>query len=247
MSGEVMRLTSTFSPWRARCWPRSAPGISSFLPLLARDHDDLDLLGLVQERHGVGDGAGGGAAAVPAHHDAVELQAGFLNVRHEDHRPAGFEQHAFVHHFVRHSFVPLGLPDHDQVEAAAQAAELVGGAGDAGADGAGLGRDAGALGGLLETGDRGARILVRFGALGFDELRRNAAHHRAGDDRLVGESDAEHMRFETLPPPKPRNRRPDRAAPSPRLTTISLIMTVNLLNELSRSTVYYVAIPLPPP
>src|SRR5665647_3031002 len=31
ISGEVMRLTSTCRPWRARCWPRSTPATSSFL------------------------------------------------------------------------------------------------------------------------------------------------------------------------------------------------------------------------
>ena len=53
-------------------------------------------------------------------------------IGHEDHRPAGFEQHAFVDHLLGHRFVAVGLADHDQIEAAGEAAEPVGGAGDAG-------------------------------------------------------------------------------------------------------------------
>ena len=75
----------------------------------------------------------------------------------------------------------------------------VGGAGNAGGDDAALERDAGALGGLLEAADRVARPLVRFRALRLDEFRRNAAHHRARDDRLIGKRDAEHMGFEHAP------------------------------------------------
>ena len=91
-----------------------------------------------------------------------------------------------------------GWPTIDEIEAPRQAAEPFGGAGDAGVDAARFVGDAGALGRLLEAGDRGARRLLRFGALRLDEFRRNAAHDRAGDDRIVDEGDAQHMRLERV-------------------------------------------------
>src|SRR5450759_1627198 len=51
----------------------------------------------------------------------------------------------------------------------------------------------GALGRLLEAGNRVARLFLRFTALGFDELRRDAAHDRAGDNRIVAEGHAQQV------------------------------------------------------
>ena len=140
----------------------------------------------LQQRQAVGDGAGGGAAAVPAHHDAIELQAGFLNERDEDHRPAGIKQRGFVEDFIRQTLLSFGLADHEQIEAAPEPADT-----SPAADTLAISirlsiGDADTLGGSLEALDRGARLLVRFRTLGFDEFRRNAAHHRAGNDRLIG-------------------------------------------------------------
>ena len=81
---------------------------------------------------------------------------------HEDYRPAGFEQYAFVHHFDRRRFVAVGLADDGQIEAPRQTAEPLGGAGDAGVDAARLVGDAGALGGLFEARDRGAHRPFRI-------------------------------------------------------------------------------------
>jgi hypothetical protein len=39
-----------------------------------------------------------------------------LNERHEDDRPAGFEQHAFVDYFIGRRLVAFRLPDHHQIE-----------------------------------------------------------------------------------------------------------------------------------
>ena len=145
-----------------------------------------------------GDGARGGAAAVPADHDAIELEAAALNIRYEDHRTAGFEQHAFVHHFHRRRFIAVGLADDDQIETPPQAAELFGGAGDAGIDAAALEGHADAFGGRLEAGDRGFHRLLGFDALRLDVRRWNAAHNRAGDDRVVNNGHAQHMRAERV-------------------------------------------------
>src|SRR5690606_29631817 len=75
---------------------------------------------------------------------------------------------------------------------------LVRGSRDAGGDDARFSRQAGALGHGLKASDGILGLLVGFGALGFDEFRRNAAHHRAGDDRLIGKSNARDMGSQSL-------------------------------------------------
>ena len=104
------------------------------LAALVGDDDDLDLARLLQQRHGVGDGARGGAAAVPAHHDAVELERILLNIGNDDHRPAGLEQGGFGDHLFHGALSGLGLPDNRQIEAPRDTAELVADAGEAGAE-----------------------------------------------------------------------------------------------------------------
>ena len=76
----------------------------------------------------------GGAAAVPAHHDAVELERLFLNVGNDDDRPAGFEQRGFGDDFFDRARLRLGLSDDGQIEAPRDAAELIADAGEAGAE-----------------------------------------------------------------------------------------------------------------
>ncbi len=58
--------------------------------------------------------------------------------------------------------------------------------------------NAGAFGRLVEAVERGVDRLLGFGALGLDELRWNAAHDRAGNDRIVDEGDAQHVGTESL-------------------------------------------------
>ena len=93
-----MRLTSTLSPWRARCCAHVGAGDLVLLPRSSVTITTSTRLARCEERHGVGDGARGRAAAVPAHHDAVELERRFLDVRHDDDRPAGLEQRGFGDH-----------------------------------------------------------------------------------------------------------------------------------------------------
>ena len=69
---------------------------------------------------------------------------------YEDDRTAGFEQHAFVDNFVGQRLLPFRLADNNQIETAADAADLIGGTRNAGAYRAALRRNAGAFGRLLE-------------------------------------------------------------------------------------------------
>ena len=58
---------------------------------LARHYDYVDRVGASEERHGIPDGTCRSTAAIPAHHDAIELEAGLLNVGDDEHRPPGLE------------------------------------------------------------------------------------------------------------------------------------------------------------
>ena len=109
------------------------------LVALAGDDQDFDVLGAREERHRVGDGARRRPAAVPAGHDAVEHEALLLDMRHDDDRAAGAEQRAFDQQFLRGAALALRLADDREVEAPRDAAEQVGGAGDAGIEDAGFG------------------------------------------------------------------------------------------------------------
>ncbi len=46
--------------------------------------------------------------------------------------------------------------------------------------------------------DRDAHRLLGFGALRLDELRRDTAHDRTGNDRIVDKGYAQHVRAESL-------------------------------------------------
>ena len=201
ISGEVMRLTSTFRPWRARCWPRSAPGTSSLLAGLAGDDarspPAWPFSGTASQS-----ATARVAARLPSQHDhdAVELQAGLLDVGHEDHRPAGFEQHAFVDHFLRRRSC-RARPGRRSTRSKRRARRP-----SCSAAPAMLALTHAAFRTRRRRAWRPARSgrsrrcarLLGFGALRLDEFRRNAAHDRAGDDRLVDERDAEHVRLESL-------------------------------------------------
>ena len=59
------------------------------------DDDNFDAPRPFKERDGIGNGARCRPTTVPAHHDVVELERGFLDVGHDDDRPAGIEQGGF--------------------------------------------------------------------------------------------------------------------------------------------------------
>jgi hypothetical protein len=61
-----------------------------------------------------------------------------MDERHKDDGPARCEQNAFVDDFVGQRLLPVWLSDDDKIKAAAEAANLVGSTGNAGADRAGF-------------------------------------------------------------------------------------------------------------
>ena len=147
------------------------------------------LAGLFQDRHGVGDGACRLAAAVPAHHDAVELERRFLDIGHDDHRPAGLEQRAFGDQLFDLVSLRFGLGDDGEIEAPRDAGELVAGAGGAGAERDRLGRNAGARGRRGEPVDGGFRRGLVVGQLRLDDFGRDIAGARNRHDRIEHECD----------------------------------------------------------
>src|ERR1700691_2555716 len=62
------------------------------LAAFIRNNDDLDAFRLLQQRHRIANSACGGAAAVPANHNLIELERVFLNVRDDNDRASGFKQ-----------------------------------------------------------------------------------------------------------------------------------------------------------
>ena len=52
------------------------------------DGHDLDRASVARQRERIGHGAGGITAAIPAHHDTVKLDAGLLDIGHDQDRPA---------------------------------------------------------------------------------------------------------------------------------------------------------------
>ncbi len=104
----------------------------------------------------------------------------------------------------------LGLADDGEIEAPRDAAELIAGAGETGAERERLGREAGAPGRLGEAIDGGLRAGFVVGLLRFDHFGRDIAGARNRNDRIVDEGDAGKMRVERSWRPKPHNRRPGR-------------------------------------
>src|SRR5438045_7536278 len=82
------------------------------LATFAGDDDDFDAAGLANDRHRVGNGAGGGAAAVPANHHVVGFERRLLNVRHHDHRTPGLEQGSLPDDLLNNDDVRLRLADY---------------------------------------------------------------------------------------------------------------------------------------
>jgi len=81
------------------------------LAALVGDDDYLDTSSSLKERHGIGNRARCGSATIPAYHDAVELEGRFLNVRHDDDRPARIEQGGFDDLLCNRARLRFGLPD----------------------------------------------------------------------------------------------------------------------------------------
>jgi hypothetical protein len=160
------------------------------------DDDDLDLSGFHQERHGIADGARGRAAAVPAHHDPVELHRSLLNIRHDDERPSGFEQRGFGDDVVDGRDLRLRLSDHGEIEAPGDAGELLAGAGEARADGQRFGRKSGASCRIGEAADRRLGVGLVVGLLPFDHFAGDIAGGRDRHDRIVDEGDAGELRVQ---------------------------------------------------
>ena len=166
------------------------------LAALIGDDDDLDAAGLGQKRHGVGDGARRLPAAVPAHHDIVELERRLLDIGHQDHRPAGFEQRGLGDDLFHGRGLGLGLADDGEIEAPRDAAELVAGAGEAGDERQRLRRQRVALGRRGETVDGGFRGGFVVGLLRLDHFGGDVAGRRYRNDRIVEKSDAGQMRVQ---------------------------------------------------
>ena len=102
----------------------------------------------------------------------------------------------FGDHFLDRARLRLGLADDGEVEAPRQAAELVAGAGKAGAERERLGRDAGARGRLVEPLDRGLRRGRVLALLHLDHVGRDVAGAGDRNDRVVEEGEPRDMGLE---------------------------------------------------
>ena len=105
------------------------------------DDDNFDAPRPFKERHGIGNGARCRPATVPAHHDVVELERGFLDIGHDDDRPAGIEQGGFDDLLFNRARLRFGLLDNGEIEVPGNTAELLAGAGQTGAGCERLSRD----------------------------------------------------------------------------------------------------------
>src|SRR6516164_4671325 len=94
-------------PWRERC---AIP-----LALLGDDHD-LHRPRALEKRHGIPDGARGGAGAVPADDDAIKLEPLLLDIGHHDHRAPGLEQGSLDREILGGDVIALRLPDDGKIE-----------------------------------------------------------------------------------------------------------------------------------
>jgi hypothetical protein len=128
---------------------------ASALAAVAGDDDDFDATAFANDRNGVGDGAGRGAAAVPANHHIVGFERRLLNVWHHDHRAAGLKQRGFADDLLHAADFRLRLADNRKIETPRHAGEMIAGAGEAGIRYQRLGGNPGLVGGGGETLDGG--------------------------------------------------------------------------------------------
>ena len=179
MSPLAMRLTSTVTPWRARCSPMSAPVISSLLPLLRRRSPRRP----PWRARGSGIASAIARAAVrpPSQHTITRssLSPLLLDIGHDDHRPPGLEQRALDHQFLGGALLGVAPGRPPRCRSGARSGRTGGGAGEAGVEHARLRRHAG-LWPPPRIGRRGLRGLAVFLALHLDQVGRDAAEHGSG-------------------------------------------------------------------
>jgi hypothetical protein len=136
-------------------------------------------------------------SAVPAHEDTVEFQAGRLNVRHDQDRPAGFEQRRFEQKAYKRRLLRPRLRDNTQIEAARDLSQHAGRPGYGRVERMGAARDRQAAHGRIEARYRSFDCPVVLLALGFEHLRRNPVHvHHEGHERSATKRNPGQMRFE---------------------------------------------------
>jgi hypothetical protein len=196
VSTVTIESTSTFTPVAGEMVGDIRPGHFVALCRLAGHGQDFDRLGAHQQRHGIGHGARRTPAAVPGYEDAIERQALSLNIRNDEHGPAGVEERRLDEEPLERGRVRLRLTHDRQIEPPRDLGENVGGAHDGDLEHVGFGRNGGASRGFIERGHGGLRPLFVFGALRI--------HHFGGEtipvgqrhERLITECDSRNVRIE---------------------------------------------------
>src|SRR4029079_10303746 len=127
------------------------------------DHDDLNGFRTLEKRDCIADRACGSAAAVPTDEHPLERELVALNVGHDHHGAAGFEQGRLDHQIFGGTLLALRLANNGEIEAAGNTRKGRGGPADAGFDRAARDRCADGSRILLEALDRrscGARVFL---------------------------------------------------------------------------------------
>src|SRR5215469_10603354 len=156
------------------------------------DDHDFNAAALADDRQGVGNGASGRAAAVPANHHIVIFERRLLDVRHYDYRAPGLEQRVFADDLLDAADVRLRLPDNRKIETPRHARELIARAGEASIPHQRLGGNSGLVCGCVETLDgsfgRGFVVIaLRLDDLGGDVASAGNRHHRVVDEGDAGQ------------------------------------------------------------
>src|SRR6185437_8908298 len=105
---------------------------------LVGNNDDFNLLCVFKKRNCVGNGACSRAATIPACHDAVEFHSTLLDEGYKHDGAPRLKQHALVDDVVGQRVTSLRLADDYKIKAASDSSDLIGSAGNARADCAGL-------------------------------------------------------------------------------------------------------------
>ena len=103
-------------------------GAGHFIALgrLARDGDNFDERAASEERQGVGGSTRRATAAIPAQQDAIKLELRSLNVRNDQHLPAGVEERRLDDQPIKGGLLRLRLTKDRQVEPARKTGENAG-------------------------------------------------------------------------------------------------------------------------